>query len=111
MQATPPGKHSGGDSASSAPCETPISRPCSKTRCTGTGHARSRPPGGCARRSTRREPGRDSGLPSRGEENSPARRVEAVHQLVFLVEGIAQSRADEEPLVNVVARGEIDQGV
>src|SRR6266581_8158787 len=75
------------------------------------GPAPSPPPRGFAISSTRQGCDRASRLPAHGDEQAAARRVEPVHELVFLVERVLQLGCEVGMLAVVVARGEIDDGI
>src|SRR5437762_14076959 len=85
----------------------PTSSPFAATRCTVTGRAPFRPRRSCASSSTRRA----SRLPAHGEEPARTRRVEAVHELVLLVERVLDLRRDVQVLADVVARRRIDDRI
>src|SRR5207302_9032319 len=54
---------------------------------------------------------RGSRLPAHGEESAPRRCVEAIDQVVLLVERVLDAQSGKQRLVEVVPRGEVEHRV
>src|SRR6185369_4725200 len=78
-----------------------------RTRCTATGRARSAPRRSSAATSTRR----GSRLPAGREEQAASRSLEAGGQLVVLVERVLQPPGEEEVLVVLILREQVEHRV